>query len=353
MHKITLLPGDGIGPEIIAQAQKVLERIACKYGHSFIFNEYPVGGAAYDLFGQPLTEEVMQVCQNSRAVLMGAVGGPKWSDVPVEMRPEQALLGLRSVMGVYNNLRPICLYRQLAGASPLKAQILSKGIDIMIVRELTGGIYFGPRQEGTDSAFDTEIYNRAEITRIVKQAFVIAQNRNKYLTLVDKANVLASSRLWRRVAKELAKEYPDVKLDYLYVDNAAMQLILDPAQFDVIVTANMFGDILSDEAAVLTGSIGMLASASLGDNNCGLYEPVHGSAPELAGKDVANPLAAILSAALMLRYSLGLKAEAEAVEQAVEQVLSSGLRTRDIYQASDNLTLVRTSAMGQAVCERI
>ncbi|MGI5892424.1 MAG: 3-isopropylmalate dehydrogenase [Bacillota bacterium] len=352
-YNIVILPGDGIGPEIIAQAKKVLHTVGQKFGHEFILQEHLIGGSAYDACGEPLPLEVITACQNSSAVLLGSVGGPQWDNIEVCKRPERALLGLRSTLGLYTNLRPIILYPQMAAASPLKGEILKSGIDIMIIRELTGGIYFGPREQKEDSAYDTEMYTVAEIKRIAERAFAIAKNRKKRFTLVDKANILASSRLWRKVVCELAKEFSDISVDYLYVDNAAMQLIINPAQFDVILTNNIFGDILSDEASVLTGSIGMLPSASLGAGNFGMYEPIHGSAPDLAGKDVANPLAAILSVAMLLRYSLSLEKEAQAVERAVRLVLDAGLRTADIYNPADNAIKVGTKEMGQAVCDNI
>jgi 3-isopropylmalate dehydrogenase len=347
--KIAVLPGDGIGPEIMAEAVAVLSQTAEKYHIDLQLDEYLVGGSSYEAYGEPLTDSVIESCKGSDAVLLGAVGGPKWDELPMQLRPEKALLGLRSSLGLYTNLRPAVLHRQLAAASPLKDEILAGGIDIMIVRELTGGIYFGPRGSNEQEAFDTEIYSVPEIERIVQKGFEMAQKRQKKLTLVDKANILDSSRLWRRVVQAMAKEHPDISMDYLYVDNAAMQLIINPGRFDVIVTSNMFGDILSDEASVLTGSIGMLPSASLADGNFGMYEPVHGSAPDLAGQEVANPLAAILSAAMLLRHSLGQDEAAAAIEQAVSAVLDAGLRTADLYDGSANTTLVGTKAMGQAV----
>ena len=331
-YRIALLKGDGIGPEIIDSTVQVLRRIGERFGHSFQFTPYLIGGAAIDAVGEPLPEATVQGCLASDSVLLGAVGGSRWDDLPV--RPEQALLGIRAALGLYTNLRPAKLFPALKGASPLRDDLTAKGFDILIVRELTGGIYFGDRGYRTgkngEEAYDTECYSVPEIERIGRAAFEAAMQRSRRLVSVDKANVLETSRLWRKVMHRLAADYPAVAYSDLFVDNAAMQLVRDPRQFDVIVTSNMFGDILSDEASQLTGSIGMLASASLGDTKRGLYEPIHGSAPDLAGKDLANPIAAILSGTMMLRYAFGLSSEADAIEQAVDTVLERGCRTADL-----------------------
>ncbi len=331
---IALLKGDGIGPEIVDSAVAVLEKTASKFGHKFNFTPYLIGGCAVDETGLPLPQETVDGCLASDSVLLGAVGGPKWDGLAGDIRPEKALLGIRSAMGLYTNLRPAKLYPALRGASPLKDEIVGGGFDILIVRELTGGIYFGDRgyregKYGTE-AFDTEAYSVTEIQRIGKAAFEAAMKRGKRLCSVDKANVLESSRLWRKTMHELAEEYPEVEYRDMFVDNAAMQLIRDPKQFDVIVTSNMFGDILSDEASQITGSIGMLASASLGASKRGLYEPIHGSAPDIAGTNAANPIATILSGAMMLRYSFGLAKEADTIEAAVDKALNDGHRTADL-----------------------
>lgn len=335
---IALLRGDGIGPEIVDSTVSVLEKIAQKYNHEFCFTPYLIGGCAIDETGVPLPEETVQGCLASDSVLLGAVGGPKWDNQPGDKRPEKALLGIRSALGLYTNLRPAKLFPALKGASPLREDIVGAGFDIMIVRELTGGIYFGDRgyRQGKygEEAYDTEAYSRTEIERIGRTAFDAAMKRNKRLTSIDKANVLESSRLWRKVMHELAEQYPEVEYNDMFVDNAAMQLVRNPKQFDVIVTSNMFGDILSDEASQITGSIGMLASASLGDGTRGMYEPIHGSAPDIAGQNKSNPIATILSGAMMLRYSFGLNEEAECIEKAVDSVLEKGYRTADI--AGDN-----------------
>ncbi|MCR5621451.1 MAG: 3-isopropylmalate dehydrogenase, partial [Treponema sp.] len=330
---IALIPGDGIGPDVVAEAVNVLDAVASKFGHKFNYTKVIAGGAAIDKWGKPLPQEQLDICLKSDAALLGAVGGPKWDDVAPEIRPEKALLGLRGGMKVYANLRPAVMWRQLKDACPLKDEIVGDGLDILVVRELTGGIYFGERGTAADgkSAWDTERYSWEEIERIVKMGFEFAMKRHKHLTVVDKANILNSSRLWRKVAETVHKDYPEVTLDFLYIDNAAMQLVKNPRQFDVIATSNMFGDIMTDEAAQVTGSIGMLASASLGDGTGpGLYEPIHGSAPDIAGKDLANPLATILSAAMLLRFSFKAEAEAKAIENAVDKVLSDGWRTGDI-----------------------
>lgn len=331
---IALLRGDGIGPEIVDSAVAVLEKIASGFGHSFSFTPYLIGGSAIDAVGEPLPQETVDGCLASDSVLLGAVGGPKWDNLPGEKRPEKALLGIRAALGLYTNLRPAKLYPALRGASPLRADIISDGFDLMMVRELTGGIYFGERgrREGKlgAEAYDTESYSVMEIERIGKIAFETAMKRNKRLTSIDKANVLETSRLWREIMHKLSEKYPQVEYSDMLVDNAAMQLVKNPKQFDVIVTSNMFGDILSDEASQITGSIGMLASASLGDSTRGMYEPIHGSAPDIAGQNKANPIATILSAAMMLRYSFGLSNEADCIETAVNKVLDAGFKTADL-----------------------
>lgn len=352
-YKIAVIPGDGIGPEIVGQTLRVLDQIADLYGHRFEYKELLAGGCAIDATGEPLPPATVAECQKSDAVLLGAVGGDRWDHLPGDLRPEMALLGLRGQLGLYANLRPAIMYQQLRDACPLKPAITGESINLLVVRELTGGIYFGPRgrratADRGEEAFDTEVYSEAEVERIARMAFEIARGRQRRVTNVDKANVLESSRLWRAVVTRVAADYPDVALNHMYVDNAAMQLVRDPKQFDVIVTTNMFGDILSDEASMITGSIGMLPSASLGRGNFGLYEPVHGSAPDLAGQDRANPIATILSAAMMLRYSFGLTREADAIERAVERVLADGYRTGDIM--SPGQTLVGTEKMGQLIC---
>lgn len=355
---IALIPGDGIGPDVVAEAVNVLNVVAKKYGHSFSYKNVIAGGVAIDQFGKPLPQEQLDICLNSDAALLGAVGGPKWDNLPSEIRPEKALLGLRGGMKVFANLRPAVMWKQLKDACPLKDEIVGDGLDILIVRELTGGIYFGERgtSEDQNTAWDTEKYTRQEVERIIRMGFEYAQKRQKRLCVVDKANILNSSQLWRRVAEDVKGDYPDVTLSYMYIDNASMQMVRNPRQFDVIATSNMFGDILSDEASQITGSIGMLASASLGDGTGpGLYEPIHGSAPDIAGKDLANPLATILSAAMLLRYSFGLETEAKDVENAVNAVLDAGWRTGDIagdieaVKASGKL--VGTKKMGELVVE--
>ena len=341
-YNIALLKGDGIGPEIVDSAVKVLEEIGKKYGHVFNFTPYLIGGCAIDACGEPLPKETVEGCLASDSVLLGAVGGPKWDTLPGNMRPEKALLGIRAAMELFTNLRPAKLYPALKGDCPLREDIVANGFDIMIVRELTGGIYFGERgmREGKygEEAYDTECYSRMEIERICKVAYETAQKRNKRLVSIDKANVLDSSRLWRKIVHEMEAQYPDVTVADMLVDNAAMQLVRNPAQFDVIVTTNMFGDILSDEASQITGSIGMLPSASLGNTKRGLYEPIHGSAPDIAGKNIANPIATILSAAMMLLYSFDLKAESEAIVNAVDKVLEAGYRTADLAHGAPSLT---------------
>ncbi len=356
---IALIPGDGIGPDVVAEAVKVLDAVAAKYGHKWNYTNVMAGGCAIDKFGHPLPQEQLDICLKSDAALLGAVGGPKWDNLPSEIRPEKALLGMRGGMKVFANLRPAVMWKQLKDACPLKDEIVGDGLDILIVRELTGGIYFGERgtSEDMNTAWDTEKYTRPEIERIVRMGFEYAQKRQKRLCVVDKANILNSSQLWRRVAEDCKKDYPDVELSYLYIDNASMQMVRNPRQFDVIATSNMFGDILSDEASQITGSIGMLASASLGDGTGpGLYEPIHGSAPDIAGKDLANPLATILSAAMLLRYSFGLEKEAREIENAVNAVLDAGYRTGDIAgshleEVKSSGKLVGTKKMGQLVVE--
>ena len=352
-QNVLILPGDGIGPEIVTEAVKVLETAKQKFNLDIELDNALVGGSAYDEFGTPLPDVTMQKAEKADAILLGAVGGPKWDELEDrELRPEKGLLGLRSGLELFGNLRPAILYPQLADASSLKPEVVS-GLDILIVRELTGGIYFGkPRgirelESGEREGYNTYVYSESEIRRIAKVAFESAQKRGKKLCSVDKANVLEVTVLWREIMNDVAKDYPDVELSHMYVDNAAMQLVRAPKQFDVMVTGNMFGDILSDAAAMLTGSIGMLPSASLDKNNKGMYEPCHGSAPDIAGQGIANPLATILSAAMMLRYSLNESAAADAIEKAVSDVLDQGLRTADIY--SDGMSKVSTAEMGSAV----
>ena len=343
-YNIALLKGDGIGPEIVDSAVRVLEAIGKKYNHTFNFTPYLIGGCAIDATGEPLPKETVEGCLASDSVLLGAVGGPKWDTLPGNMRPEKALLGIRSAMGLFTNLRPAKLYPALKDECPLRADIVENGFDIMIVRELTGGIYFGERgmREGKygEEAYDTECYSRMEIERICKVAYETAMKRKGKLISIDKANVLDSSRLWRKIVHEMEKDYPTVSVSDMLVDNAAMQLVRNPAQFDVIVTTNMFGDILSDEASQITGSIGMLPSASLGDNTRGLYEPIHGSAPDIAGQNKANPIATILSASMMLLYSFNLKEEADNIVNAVDKVLNAGYRTADLSHGKDHLSTV-------------
>ena len=354
-YNIALVPGDGIGPEIVGATVEVLKITAGKFGHDFAFNTYLAGGSALDEFGVPLPQETVDGCLASDSVLLGAVGGPKWDAVPNHMRPEKALLGLRKALGLYTNLRPAAIQPALAEACVLRPDIAAKGFDLMIVRELTGGIYFGDRgrNEVGDAAYDTEAYSVMEIERVARRAFETARRRKGHLTSVDKANVLETSRLWRETVHRLGEtEYPDVRLDDMYVDNAAMQIIRDPSFFDVLVTSNMFGDILSDEASQVTGSIGLLASASLGDSSRGMYEPIHGSAPDIAGKDLANPIATVLSAAMMLRYSFDLAEEADYIEKAVADVLSEGWRTADI-KAPGQEDWLRGSEMKDKILEKL
>ncbi len=341
-YNIALLRGDGIGPEIVDSATRVLEAVGKKFGHTFAFTPYLIGGAALDACGEPLPKETVEGCLASDSVLLGAVGGPKWDTLPGDKRPEKALLGIRAAMELFTNLRPAKLYPALAGDCPLRADIVADGFDIMIVRELTGGIYFGERgmREGKwgEEAYDTEAYSRMEIERIARVAYETARKRGGKLTSIDKANVLETSRLWRKIVHEMAAEYPDVTAADMLVDNAAMQLVRNPGQFDVIVTSNMFGDILSDEASQITGSIGMLPSASLGTGTRGLYEPIHGSAPDIAGKGLANPIATILSAAMMLLYSFNLSEESDCIVSAVDRVLNAGWRTADIAHGAPALS---------------
>lgn len=354
-YQIAVIPGDGIGPDVVEQTLKVMDKVGEKFGHTFNYTKVLAGGCAIDATGACLPQETIDICKASDAVLLGAVGGWKWDNLPGDQRPERALLGLRKALGLFANLRPALLFEQLADASPLKPEILAGGLDIVVVRELTGGIYFGEKgHRDTDlgpAAYDIEQYAEGEVRRIAEVAFDMAMKRNKHVTSVDKANVLESSRLWRRVVAEVAQDYPEVTLDNLYVDNAAMQLVRNPRQFDVIVTSNIFGDILSDEASQITGSIGMLPSASLAEGNFGMYEPVHGSAPDIAGQDKANPMATILSAAMMLRYTFGLGAEADAIENAVKSVLDQGYRTPDLYAGQG--TQVGTAQMGDLIAAAI
>ncbi|HAR70012.1 MAG TPA: 3-isopropylmalate dehydrogenase [Eubacterium sp.] len=356
---VTLIPGDGIGPEIVREARKVLDRVAEKYGHRFTYKEVLMGGCSIDAYGVPLTDEALATAKASDAVLLGAVGGrvgvDSWYELPPNKRPEAGLLAIRKGLELFANLRPAYLYSELKGACPLKEEVADKGFDMIIVRELTGGLYFGERStkeiDGVVTAVDTLKYDENEIRRIAIKAFEIAMKRNKHIISVDKANVLDTSRLWRKIVAEVSKDYPEVKVEDMLVDNCAMQLVKDPAQFDVVLTENMFGDILSDEASMITGSIGMLSSASLGAGRLGLYEPSHGAAPDIAGQDKANPIATILSAAMMLRYSFDLDKEAAAVEAAVKSVISEGYRTVDIM--ADGMKQVSTTQMGDLIAERV
>ena len=355
---IALVRGDGIGPEIVGQAKLVLDKIAEIYGHEFVYTDVDMGGNAIDKWGDPLPKEMLDLCLASDSVLLGAVGGPKWNSVPGNMRPEKGLLRLRAGMGVYSNNRPAKIWPQLASASPLKQEIVDKGIDFIIVRELIGGIYFGKHETVTENgepvAIDELRYTESEIRRIGRIGFETARKRKKRLCSVEKSNVLDSSRLWKKVMHELAAEYPDVELSDMLVDNCAMQIVKDPSQFDVIVTENMFGDILSDEASMITGSIGMIPSSSLGDGTRGLYEPIHGSAPDIAGKDIANPIGTILAAAMMLRFSFDMPQEADCIESAVSAVLDDGYRTGDILPTGDHqCSLVGCSEMGRLIIEKI
>lgn len=358
-HKIALIPGDGIGPEIVREAKKVLDKVCEKFGHTFSYSELLLGGASIDVHGVPLTEETIEKAKSSDAVLMGSIGGDAktslWYQLEPSKRPEAGLLAIRKALNLFANLRPAYLYQELKDACPLRDEIIGDGFDMIIVRELTGGLYFGARsttqENGVRKAMDSLVYDEKEIRRIAVKAFEIAEKRRKKVTSVDKANVLDSSRLWRKVVEEVAVQYPDVTLEHMLVDNCAMQLVKDPAQFDVILTENMFGDILSDEASMVTGSIGMLSSASLNETKFGLYEPSHGSAPDIAGSDKANPIATILSAAMMLRFSLDMDKEADAVEAAVQKVLKDGYRTVDIM--SEGCTCVGTEEMGNLIVQAI
>ena len=347
VKNIAVIRGDGIGPEIVNEATKVLDKVAELYGHTFNYTDVDMGGCAIDKYGDPLPESELKKCVESDSVLLGAVGGDKWNDVPGNMRPEKGLLRLRAGMGVYSNNRPAKIWPQLADASPLKKSIVEQGIDFIIVRELIGGIYFGEHKTEGDTAIDVLTYSESEIERIGRIGFETAQKRNKKLCSVEKSNVLDSSRLWKKVMHRLSSEYPDVELSDMLVDNCAMQIVKNPAQFDVIVTENMFGDILSDEASQITGSIGMIPSSSLGATSCGLYEPIHGSAPDIAGQDKANPIGTILSAAMMLRFSFDMKSEAEAIENAVSKYLDAGYRTADIM--SEGTTLVGCKQCGDLI----
>ncbi len=353
-YNIALLKGDGIGPEIVESACLVLNKIGEKYGHTFNYSEYLMGGCAIDKFGEPLPQVTIDGCLASDSVLLGAVGGPKWDTLPGHLRPEKGLLGIRAALGLYTNIRPAKLYASLSAESPLRADISAKGIDLVMFRELIGGIYFGERGRSEDglTAYDTEKYSAAEVERIAHAAFKAARLRGKKVTSIDKANVLESSRLWRETVHKVAEEYPDIVCEDMLVDNAAMQLVKNPSQFDVIVTSNIFGDILSDEASQVTGSIGLLPSASIGDSTRGLYEPIHGSAPDIAGTGKANPIATILSAAMMLRYAFSLETEAQAIEKAVNAVLAEGYRTADILGASTATPLTCTQ-MTEKILERI
>lgn len=351
-YKIAVIKGDGIGPEIVGASQKVLDEIGRKYGHRFDYAEVLAGGIAIDKTGSPLPQETVEVCRASDAVLLGAMGGPKWDNLPGDKRPETGLLGIRKALGLYANLRPAMLFDELRDASPLKSEIIGDGLDVLVVRELTGDVYFGEKhREGDEFASDLMNYSRSEVERIAKIGFDSAMKRGKKLTCVDKANVLETSRLWRKIVQGVAEDYPEVEVDYLYVDNAAMQLVINPRQFDVILTGNLFGDILSDESSTITGSIGMLPSASLGENNFGMYEPIHGSAPDIAGEDKANPIATVLSVAMMLRYTLGLEAEAKNIEDAVEKTLQQGWRTGDIATAGEKVIGCRE--MGRHIIENL
>lgn len=352
---IAVIKGDGIGPDVVEQAMLALDRVGEVYGHSFKYTEVLAGGCAIDEYGIPLPQHTIDVCKASDAVLLGAVGGPKWDEQPSNNRPERALLGLRKELGLFANIRPAMMFDELADASPLKPEIIEGGFDMVVCRELIGGIYFGERgskeTEMGPAAYDVEQYSEGEIRRIAETAFDMAMKRNKKVTSIDKANVLDSSRLWRRVVTEVAKDYPEVELNHFYVDNAAMQIVRNPKQFDVILTNNIFGDILSDEASQVTGSIGMLPSASLAEGSFGMYEPIHGSAPDIAGQDIANPMATILSAAMMLRYTFNLGKEADAIENAVKQVLADGVRTGDIAKPGEKI--YGTKETGKLIADAI
>ncbi len=352
---IAVIRGDGIGPEIVNASIEVLEAVAKKFGHKFNYEDVDMGGCSIDKYGVPLTEESIAKCLASDSVLLGAIGGYKWDTLPSDIRPERGLLGLRSAMGLYSNVRPARLFPQLAFASPLKPELVEKGVDLVIVRELIGGVYFGEHKteivDGEKKATDVMSYSVHEIERLMHIAFKMAMKRRKKVTMIDKANVLDTSKLWRAIGYEIAKQYPEIDYDYMLVDNTAMQLVKNPSQFDVIVTENMFGDILSDEASMITGSIGMIPSSSLGETTVGMYEPVHGSAPDIAGQNIANPIGTILSAAMMLKYSFDMDAESDAIEAAVNKVLDDGLRTVDIM--SEGMTKVSCSGMGEAVAKAV
>lgn len=358
-YSIAVIPGDGIGPEIITEAKKVLDKVGSRFKHKFHYTEVLMGGASIDVYGVPLTEKAVEIAKRSDSVLMGSIGGDtttsSWYKLSPNLRPEAGLLSLRKALNLFANLRPAYLYKELKEACPLKEKIIGEGFDMIIVRELTGGLYFGERktvwEDGLEKAYDTLTYNETEIRRVAKRGFDIARKRRRKLTSVDKANVLDSSRLWRKIVEEVAKDYTDIKLEHMLVDNCAMQLVKDPGQFDVILTENMFGDILSDEASMITGSIGMLPSASLNDTKFGLYEPSHGSAPDIAGKNLANPIATILSAAMMLRYSFDLDEEADCIENAVEECLKKNYRTIDIL--SEGKQKVGTREIGDLIAAQI
>ena len=354
-YNIAVIPGDGIGPEVINEAIKVLDAVGGKYGHEFNYTQVLAGGAAIDAAGECLPQETIDIAKKSDAVLLGAVGGPKWDSLPGDKRPERALLGIRKELGLFANLRPAIMFDELKDACPIRPEKVEGGLDLLVVRELTGGIYFGERgYKDTNmgkAAYDIEQYSEGEVKRIAEVAFDMAMKRNKKVTSVDKANVLESSRLWRKTVAEVAKNYPEVELENFYVDNTAMQLVYNPKQFDVIVTSNIFGDILSDEASMITGSLGMLPSASLAEGNFGMYEPVHGSAPDIAGTGKANPMATILSAAMMLKYTFGLSDEADAIESAVKKTLAAGYRTPDIM--SDGKTPATTEQIGSLIAQNI
>lgn len=352
-YNIAVVKGDGVGPEIVSEAMLVLDKIGEKFGHEFCYQEVLAGGCSIDANGIPLTQETIDTCKAADSVLLGAVGGPKWDDVPSEKRPEKALLGLRAALGLFANIRPATMYKALADACPIKPEIIGDGFDIVVCRELTGDVYFGThsRRESDkgwgEVGFDDMNYSVYEVERIARRAFEMARVRSKKVTSVDKANVLETSRVWRETVTRIAAEYPDVELNHMYVDNAAMQLVHNPGQFDVLLTGNLFGDILSDEASMITGSIGMLPSASLNESGRGMYEPIHGSAPDIAGKGIANPIATILSCAMMLRYSFNLSAEADAIEAAVEKALNDGHRTGDIAAKGDEV--IGTHEMGEII----
>lgn len=354
-YNIAVVKGDGIGPEIVTEAMKTLEVVGQKFGHTFSFQEVLAGGCSIDANGIPLTQETIDICKAADSVLLGAVGGPKWDDVPSERRPEKALLGLRAALGLFVNLRPAQMHKALADACPIKQEIIGDGFDILVCRELIGDVYFGThgrrQSEGGETGYDDMNYSVAEVERIGRRAFEMAMKRRKKVCSVDKANVLETSRVWRETMHRIKAEYPEVEYSDMYVDNCAMQLVRNPGQFDVIVTGNLFGDILSDEASMITGSIGMLPSASMNESGRGMYEPIHGSAPDIAGKGIANPIATILSCAMMLRYSFSLQGEADAIETAVEKVLDKGYRTADIAAKDENA--LSTSEMGRLIREAL